>query len=182
MWPLLRFYLKNRWNKTLEVVHVLIQDRCRFAFSIRTLLRFICKCSHLRLHKTELIDEYLEYREFIWRLHPPLSGSQWVNEAVRTTIQSWYEQARAKRLASSGWFSTFSSSTRHFQHRFRTFSGPKQAPDPSGYGKKLEKESSLSVWKNTIGISTGTGNGWENLSGDCLESSLPSDCLTDEWI
>jgi len=216
----------------------------------------------------ELIAEYLLYRDTVWQLHPPPSGSQWVTESERTATQSWYEQAWAKWLNSPGWFSTFQGRTARLSPRIQdilwaeedtrpvrvwedpgkgeiflgrigengqteifarwpapdwqpqegespeafynrevgtrrvswTFASPyapavqavnpvsppgfalmmqtsgftvtwTEVQTPQAMGLQVDLSTAteagpFAVWKNTVGITTGPGNGWEDLSGD----------------
>ncbi|GEM_PF-1396014 len=67
----------------------------------------------------ELISEYLEYRESVWRLHPPPSGSQFVTDEERSDTQSWFEQSWSKWLATPTWFSSFAKSPDSLSNRIQ---------------------------------------------------------------
>lgn len=233
----------------------------------------------------ELIAEFLAYREQVWHLHPPLSGSQKISETERIPSQSWFEQIWSKWLNSPGWFSSFQGSTARLSPRIQeilwdeqdirpvrvwedpgkgeiylgrigengdteifarwpapdwqprkgeapeefynrevgtrrvswTFASPHTpvAPlqsgpafegfalmmmqtsafsvtwtdvqDPQAMGLQVDLSATseagpFAVWVNTVGITTGPGNGWDDLSGDWRPIAWTRDRPTEtEW-
>ncbi|MCH8529056.1 MAG: hypothetical protein LAT79_18200, partial [Kiritimatiellae bacterium] len=80
-----------------------------------------------KLHSlNEIVDRYLDFREGVWRLNPPIHQTE--NETVldeKSTTTSWFEAAWTRWLLRPGWFMRHSGSAGTFSPELQNTIWPK---------------------------------------------------------